>query len=416
MRPLRPDTAAGSPSQPNPMVTFTKHAAVTRYVAGAYTEAAVKEAARTAVAELGSNPTLGLVFVSSDYIPHLTDFLEIIRLHAHVPLLAGCSAYGLVGDALETEEESGFTLLLLSLPGAQAVPFTFNERTVEDSNGPGYWHYETGVQPDNVKAWLALANPFQLPIDPWLRRWNEAYPRVPTFGGLASSTTGDPEAWVFLNDRLVEGALAIALCGNVEVRCVVSQGCRPIGEPLTVTHAEKNVLLSLGRKPAFEVLNEVFSELSDVEKERAKGHLFAGLAMNEYVEDFKRGDFLVRNIIAADPQTGAVAISGKPRVGQTMQYHLRDAESASADLHKLLAREAAQLTPFEPVAGFLCTCNGRGVGLFGEPSHDARAVAKHFPGLPLCGFFANGEIGPVGDKAFIHSYTASLALIGRLAT
>ncbi|HSI86498.1 MAG: FIST N-terminal domain-containing protein [Candidatus Methylacidiphilales bacterium] len=391
-----------------------KLAAVSKYVAGNYSEAAVKEAARTALADLGVNPTLGLVFVSSDYIPHLTDFLELIRLHAHVPLLVGSSAYGLVGDALETEEESGFTMLLLSLPDCQAVPFTFNERTVEDANGPGYWHHETGVMPEAVKAWLVLSNPFQLNIDPWLRRWNEAYPRVPTFGGLASSTTGDPEAWIFMDDRIVEGAVAVALCGNLEVRCVVSQGCRPIGEPLTVTHTEKNVLLSLGGKPAYEVLNDVFRRLSNSEKERAKGHLFAGLAMNEYVEDFKRGDFLVRNIIAADPHTGAVAISGKPRVGQTMQYHLRDAESASEDLHKMLSREAKDMAPFKPVAGFLCTCNGRGVGLFGVPSHDAKAVVRHFPGVPLAGFFANGEIGPVGDRSFIHSYTASLALIGSL--
>ena len=191
----------------------------------------------------------------------------------------------------------------------------------------------------------------------------------------------------------------------------MSQGCKPIGEPLTVTHAERNVLLTLGSRPAYEVLSDVYKELSDAEREQARGHLFAGLAVSEYLEDYKRGDFLVRNIIGADPKSGAVAINAVPRVGQTLQYQLRDSRVARDELRRLLAQEAAR-RPVAPYAGLLCTCHGRGRTLFGDASHDAGLINEFFPSLPLAGLFTNVQIGPVGERSFAHGYTASLALLG----
>jgi small ligand-binding sensory domain FIST len=228
---------------------------------------------------------------------------------------------------------------------------------------------------------------------------------------------GDSEAWVFCDDRVVSGAVALGLEGDIAVHAVVSQGCKPIGEPLTVTQAERNVLLTLGSRPAYEVLSDVYKELSDAEREQARGHLFAGLAISEYLEEYKRGDFLVRNIIGADPKSGAVAINAQPRVGQTLQYQLRDSLAASDELRRLLFAQSAALPPAAaPYAGLLCTCNGRGRGLFGRPSHDAALVNEFFPGLPLAGFSTNGQIGPVGERSFEHGYTASLALLGPALT
>jgi small ligand-binding sensory domain FIST len=205
--------------------------------------------------------------------------------------------------------------------------------------------------------------------------------------------------------------VALALQGDVAVHAVVSQGCKPIGEPLTVTHAEKNVLYALGSRPAYEVLSDVYKELSDTEREQARGHLFAGIAVSEYLEDYKRGDFLVRNIIGADPKSGAVAINATPRVGQTLQYQLRDSRVATDELRRLLRGELAQ-TKASPYAGLLCTCHGRGKGLFGGPNHDAGLINEFYPGLPMSGLFANVQLGPVGERSFAHGYTASLALIG----
>ena len=385
--------------------------AVSHLFEGPFDETAARDVARKLREELGENPTFGLVFASPDYLPHLDDFLEVIRLHGHLTLLAGCSGHGLVGTSIEREGRPGFSLMLLHLPDAVVRPVHLTSDQAESVTGPAAWHKLTGVTPESVKGWFVLANPFDFPIERWIHQWNEAYPGTPTFGGLASGDPTANEAWVFLDGERVEGAVALALGGAISIDIVVSQGCKPIGDPYTITGVDHNILYTLGSQPAYKILDGAFQALTDSEKEKARNNLFAGLAMSEYVEEFKRGDFVVRNIIAADPSTGAVAIAANPRVGQTLQYQLRDADDASADLDRRLAAKQAELGNALPLAAFLCTCNGRGEDLFGATHHDARAVARHFPGLPTVGFFANGEIGPVGTTTYLHGYTASIALV-----
>jgi small ligand-binding sensory domain FIST len=374
--------------------------AASRLVTGPFDEAVIRDTAVQLRQQLTGKPTFGLVFVTPDYAEKANDLLEI-----------GCSGTGLVGSAQEQEEGSGFSLLFVSLPGGSANSFSFSQEVIEASTGSDYWYQRTKLKPADVKAWLVFLNPFSVDKDAWLKQWNQAYPHIPVFGGLAGGVPGDPDAWVFCDDRVVPGGVAIALQGDVAVHSVVSQGCKPIGEPLTVTQAEKNVLLTLGSRPAYEVLSDVYKELTDVEREQAKGHLFAGIAVSEYLEEYKRGDFIVRNIIGADPKSGAVAINAVPRVGQTLQYQLRDSRVATDELKRLLREEIARMDP-PPFAGLLCTCHGRGRGLFGGPNHDAALINEFYPGMPLAGLFANVQLGPVGDHSFAHGYTASLALLG----
>ena len=385
--------------------------AASRLVTGSFDEAVIRDTATHLRGQLSDKPTFGLVFVTPDYADKATELLELIRVYGHVPTLIGCSGTGLIGRSQEQEEGSGFSLMLVSVPAGRANSFSFSQDTVEASSGPAFWHKHTGLKPADVKAWLVFLNPFSLNVEIWLKQWNQAYPHVPVFGGMAGGIPGDPEAWVFCDDRVVPGGVAIALQGDIAVHSVVSQGCKPIGEPLTVTQAEKNVLLTLGSRPAYEVLSDVYKDLTDTEREQARGHLFAGIAVSEYLEEYKRGDFLVRNIIGADPKSGAVAINAVPRVGQTLQYQLRDSRVATDELKRLLHEQIARMEP-PPYAGLLCTCHGRGRGLFGGPDHDAGLVNEFFPGMPLAGLFANVQLGPVGDRSFAHGYTASLALIG----
>jgi small ligand-binding sensory domain FIST len=385
--------------------------AASRLVTGPFDEAVIRETAVSLREQLDGKPTFGLVFVTPDYADKAADLLEIVRVYGHVPTLIGCSGTGLVGLSQEQEEGPGFSLMFVHVPGGKATSMSFTQDTVEAINGPADWHARTKMKPADVKAWLVFLNPFSLNVEIWLKQWNAAYPHIPVFGGMAGGIPGDPEAWIFCDDRVVPGGVAIALTGDVAVHSVVSQGCKPIGEPLTVTQAEKNVLLTLGSRPAYEVLSDVYKELTDTEREQAKGHLFAGIAVSEYLEEYKRGDFLVRNIIGADPKSGAVAINAVPRVGQTLQYQLRDSRVATDELKRLLREEIAKMDP-PPYAGLLCTCHGRGRGLFGGPNHDAGLINEFFPGLPLAGLFANVQLGPVGDRSFAHGYTASLALLG----
>lgn len=355
--------------------------------------------------------SLGLVFMTPRFFPYAQQVLEILRVHARVPLLAGCSSTGLVAGAEEIEENGGVALALYSLPGAQLKEFYFTQSQVEESNGGSYWRLETGLEPEQTNGWLAFVDPFHLDAESWLRGWNEAYAPLPVFGGLASGTPADQTTQVYLNgDVFEEGGVAISVGGDVKLAGVISQGCTPIGETWTLTRVEQNLIHRIANRPAYEVLAETVNQLSADDQRKARGNLFIGLVVNEYLEDFHRGDFLVRNLLGGDPKSGVLAVGAMPRTGQTMQFQRRDARAASEDMSELLGRAQTQLAGAKIYGGCLCCCNGRGKHLFGRPSHDAQLVQQKLGGLGLSGFFCNGEIGPVGEKNFLHGYTASLAL------
>jgi small ligand-binding sensory domain FIST len=204
--------------------------------------------------------------------------------------------------------------------------------------------------------------------------------------------------------------VAVSFGGKVRVASVISQGCTPIGETWTITKAEQNIIHQIGNRPAYQVLLETFNSLPPEEQSKARGNLFIGLVVNEYLDEFHRGDFLIRNLIGADPKSGSIAVGTLPRPGQTMQFQRRDARAATDDMAALLERMGQTLNGARIYGGCLCSCNGRGYRLFGYRNHDANLVQSRLGPFGLTGFFCNGEIGPVGERNFLHGYTASLAL------
>jgi small ligand-binding sensory domain FIST len=213
---------------------------------------------------------------------------------------------------------------------------------------------------------------------------------------------------VFYERELVEGGMAVGFSGGVQVRSLVSQGCRPVGEPFTITGAEGHLVTSLGSRPAFEALDATFGSLPAADKALAQGNLFVGLAMSEYLEEYKTGDFLIRNLIGGDPQAGVLAVGALPRVGQTLQFQLRDRMSADAEMRQILG--GLEESGVRPFASLVFSCTGRGRHLFGERHHDARVLKEVLGQHPSAGFFCNGEIGPVGGRNYVHGYSAALAL------
>jgi len=355
--------------------------------------------------------SLGLVFMSPKFFPHARPVLEILRVHARIPLLAGCSSTGLVANAEEIENAGGLVLALYSLPGAKLKGVRFTQENIESAGAEHYWPVETGVAKKDVNGWLAFVDPFHLDSESWLTSWNESYAAVPVYGGLASGNFHEQLTQIYLDGEVFEdGGVAIAVGGEVTLTGVVSQGCTPIGEAWTLTRVEQNLIRHIGNRPAYAVLSETVQKMSPEDQRKAQGNLHIGLVVNEYLEDFQRGDFLIRNLIGGDPNSGVLAVGALPRMGQTIQFQRRDAAAASEDLSALLARTKGKLAGATVYGGCLFCCNGRGKNLFGRPSHDAELVQAHFGPTGLAGFFCNGEIGPVGQKNFLHGFTASLAL------
>jgi small ligand-binding sensory domain FIST len=352
--------------------------------------------------------------MSPKFFPHAEQILEILRLHAQIPLLAGCSGGGLVANAEELENAGGLVLALYSLPGASLKGIRFTQDQVEEADADAtgtFWPAQAGLSREDVNGWLAFVDPFHLDGESWLRSWNQNYPAVPVYGGLASGNFPEPLTQVYLNGEVHEdGGVAIAVGGDVALSGVISQGCTPIGEAWTLTRVEQNLIRHIGNRPAYAVLSETVQNLPPDEQRKVQGNLHIGLVVNEYLEDFHRGDFLVRNLLGGDPNSGVLAVGALPRMGQTIQFQRRDAAAASEDLNELLAGARQRLATTEVYGGCLFCCNGRGRNLFGRPSHDSELVQAHFGPTGIAGFFCNGEIGPVGDKNFLHGFTASLAL------
>ena len=363
-------------------------------VAGTFQAKAVLAAALRLREEFQKPARVAFAFVSANYTPHLEDFCEILRVDGHIVDIVGCTTSGRIEGGREIESGSGFSLLALECDMGEPVALK-----AEDLHNPSL----TGEKPN---AWLALTNPFVFPIQEWLDTWNARFRKVPIVGGLASGGSQE-ETCVFINGKIVDAAL-IPVVGRTSIVPVLSQGCRPIGEPMTVTRAENNVIYALGGESAYRVLENAFQTLTEEQKSNARGNLFAGLAGNEYVEDFQSGDFLIKNIIGADPDSGAVVIGGIPRIGQTLQYQIRDRSIALEDLDR--ACESTSEIRHKAFATLLFSCLGRGRRFFGHPDQDAEKLYQAVGAKPSVGFFCNGEIAPVRGLNALHSNTVAAAV------
>ena len=365
---------------------------------------AAHEAAREARDALaGADVDLAFLSLTADLIDGAEDALEAASNELGAAHLLGCVAEGVVGRDRELEHGPGAAVWAAALPGSRIE--TFHAVAFGTEEGVAV----SGVPPfDDADLVTMLADPFTFPAAGFLAKLNEEDPGVPMVGGLAAGG-GEPETQVLFRDGdvLTDGAVGAVLRG-VRVRTVVSQGCAPVGSDSVITEAEENVVHELAGKPALERLRTELGTMT-VEQQRlaARGGVLAGLVIDENRSEYKRGDYLMRGLIGADEDTGSLAIGEPVRVGQTLRFHVRDARSADEDLREGLADA---LNGGYAAGALLFTCNGRGLSMFPEPDHDARAVAEALGDDALAGFFCAGEIGPVGGQPFLHGFTATLAV------
>lgn len=353
--------------------------------------------------------TLGIIFMSDDYFPYAREILETVRIHGQVSTLIGASSYSFVHDDTEHEFTRGISLALYSFPKTQVHPFYISADELPTIGVKDICNrLGEDVRPHSL---LLYADPYNMQGEDWLSTFNDAFFPLRIIGGLAAAQPGDDEARIFMNGEMYDnGVVGLAITGRVHVHPIVTQGCEPIGDAWTITKADRNFVIHLGNRSAYEVLDETYSTLPDYLRKRVQGNLLVGLAVDEYRSKMRRGDFLIRNLIGGDMNNGALALGGFPRPGQTMQFQLRDAVAADEDMKKALSQSAESLADSKIYGGVLNICTGRGETLFKEPSHDAKAMIKYFGDVPLTGMFCQGEIGPVGEQNYLHSFTATGAL------
>lgn len=360
--------------------------------------------------QLGSSRVdVAFLFISAQHADQAEALSKALRTALGTVTLVGCTGEGIIGTGREIESGPAATLWAAHLPGVLVQPLRLSFSSVHDQFSLRHWpdlDQAGGSEP----VMMLFADPFSTPMQDVLAVIEEQYPGTRTLGGLAGGGQDLGENRLFLEDQVyTDGVVGVALSGNIAVRSVISQGCRPIGDRFIVTKAEHNVIQELGGIPALQCLQAVFQHLSSDERAQAQRALHIGIAMDEHRAQFTRGDFLIRNLLGADQQTGAIVIGDVVQEGQTVQFQVRDAHSADEDLHALLAAPPLEV-PSPPLGALLFSCCGRGKGLFGIPDHDASVLGQQLGAIPLAGFFAQGEVGPVGGRNFLHGYTASIAI------
>jgi len=366
--------------------------------------AAIQDVVERLGKEPGPQPfDLAVVFVSPHHAETLGPLAQVLKETGLVTHILGVTGETIVGQDHEIEDAAAISLWAIRFPQGVTVTPVRLEATRQGLTG---WPPESLAQHPTNQILILLADPFSFPTDEWLASLNTEKPALQVVGGNASGGHQPGNNRLALGSEIWEtGAVGVLIEGPVRIRTVVSQGCRPIGHPLIVTRTEKNLVRELGRRPALEVFQEIFEDLEPSDQRRVLTGLHLGRVINEYQERFNRGDFLVRNVLGATEE-GAIAITDHLRVGQTVQFHVRDADSADEDLRELLL--SAQNS--KPAAALLFSCNGRGTRLFNSADHDVSLLHEILGKIPVAGFFAMGEIGPIGGRNFLHGFTASIVL------
>jgi small ligand-binding sensory domain FIST len=361
----------------------------------------------------GDAADLLLIFVSRH---HLFDFGTVVghlreNFGPDVPL-AGCSAAAVLGDRGELEDRPGVALVGAHLPAVEVrVLHLENDELPPLDGSPQPWRQRVNIDPQLRPAFVVLGEPFTCDAPHLLQGLDYAYPGSSVVGGMASGASGPGSNALFTPVGIQPtGGLVVGLYGNITVDTIVAQGCKPIGSPARVSACDGNLLKELDGRSPREVLKELFESLGDDDRERARSALHLGVVMDEMRSEIGHGDFLIRNILGMDPQSGILAVGTPLRPGQTVQFHLRDRSTADNDLRALLDRYVRSSSDSGPAGALLFSCLGRGRSLYGEPDHDSRCFLERLGRVPLGGFFCNGEIGPVAGSTYLHGYTSAFGI------
>ncbi len=400
-------------------------------------EAALSEAIAIAREQITGSVDLAIIFLSASFASDASRVMPLLQQQLAVPNVIGCIGGGVVGMAetgvRELEREVGISVSLAHLPGVDVTPFYLDAGDLPDLDAsPQTWIDLVGVSPQQKPDFILLTDPMADGITDMLAGLDFAYPQATKVGGLASVDNGIVASPLFLlsptlaGGRYGEGMIGVALSGNIHLGSIVAQGCRPIGEPFRVSEGERNIVSEVQLDtnaaedtetvPPLFILRELIPTLTEAEQALVQTALFVGVASDAFKITLQPQDFLIRNVLGVDPRQGAIAIGDRIRLGQRLQFHIRDAQTSAADLRLLLQQYAgdpskqSDATP-KAVGALIFSCLGRGENLYQVPNFDSEQFCEFFPGLPLGGFFCNGEIGQVGTQTYLHGYTSAFAII-----
>ena len=374
---------------------------------------ALDECAQRLQAALDDNePDLLVVFAHPAYERQVSSVAAAVHERFPHAKVLGCTGAGIIGGGREVEGVPAFSMTAAHMPGVNIAQFHVTQDDLPSPDDPPQrWEELVGARADEDPHFIVLIDPFSMEGEALLAGLDFAFPSGAKIGGLASGGNRLGSHALYMDGDLHrQGAIGVALTGNVIVDTVVAQGCRPIGAPMHVTSADRNLLLTADDKPPIELLQDLFQRSGERDRDLIQRNLFMGIAMDPLLDRVQAGDFLIRNIIGADQTRGALAVGAHLTEGQIVQFHVRDADTSAEDLRGALSMYLQRIGDKRAEAALLFQCTGRGSYLYGREGHDTSVFNELVGEVPLGGFFCNGEIGPVGGTTYLHGYTSSFAI------
>ncbi|MCZ6669693.1 MAG: FIST C-terminal domain-containing protein [Acidobacteria bacterium] len=377
------------------------------------TAAAAAKAGEAILSGLGGkNPDLTVVFVSLHHKDAFEKIPALLGDRFGTGVLVGCTAGAVIGGGREVEERPGLSVTAAILPGVDLIPFHCDSADLpEPIASTDSWEKLVGVESAKKPHFILLPDPFTFEAERFLTGLDQIFPQSQKVGGLASGARVPGLNSLYLGGEVFSsGLVGVAMCGNISVDTIVAQGCRPIGEPMFVTSCDGNLVLEMDGKPIFDKLKDLYRSLDPDDKDLFRHSLFLGVVMRDQQTEYQQGDFLIRNLIGMNAESGSLAVGATLKENQVVQFHLRDAKTSAEDLDHMLSRYHETAGKALPQGSLMFSCLGRGRNLYGRSDHDTDSFRRRLGSIPLGGFFCNGEIGPVQGKTFLHGYTSSFAL------
>lgn len=316
--------------------------------------------------------------------------------------LIGSSTSGVIGH-LEEEKEPGASLIAAFLPDVRVELFSVPGETTKKATDIN-WETVTKIPPELEPCFVLFLDPFTCNTKNILRSFDESYSKSSKIGGLASGSPYNSKTTLFINNKLQHGGLiGMGMYGDIQLKPIIAQGCRPIGTPMQITKSDKNIILELDNQPVLQMLQNLIKGLSGNELNRFRHNPMIGIDIGTTQHD-KSKQYLIRDVLGISNSISALAIGEVVKAEQWIQFHIRDAQSAHKELKELLEKHN------RPCGSLLFSCLGRGERFYQEKSHDTGLFLEKFPKTPIGGFFCNGELGPIKQKTFLHSYTSVFGL------
>lgn len=371
------------------------------------------DAARQVVEGLGGEqPDWCIAFATSEHAENLHALLESLAGAAGTPYVAGCSASGILGAGAELEEGPAIGLLGVRSDQMRATPFLFHDegdRGMTAGIRLGQRLMNSRNSDDMLLVW---PDPFYVRPDRLLQSIDAVLGNIRVVGGAASAQGAEDATFQFCGSETGKSSVSgIRLGGRFRHAIGITQGCRPLGEPVRVTRSHDNMILEIDGRPALEVLRQQAPAEIMEDLDWAFNFLFIGMMAGPAEEEGNTSEYVARNIVSADPDTGVLAVAERVEEGQSILFAHREAASAREDLKRLLDEVSPRHTGLDYRFGLYFNCLARGRSLYNEDGTDTAMIREALPEIPIIGFFSNAEIGPLRGVNQLFTYTGILLLI-----